>query len=243
MSQFIGHEPCPDCGGSDPLGRWDDGHGYCFNCGRYERGTNAEKLKRIKELPAGVFTVPCPPLPIDWVITLPEEARNWLQKYGITYVETSKQGFRWSDSHQALIMPVYDDFGTLQFWQIRSFGKNFAKKYLTFGSKEGYDHIIGDLSHETLVLVEDYLSAIKVGRWAAACPLFGSEVSIERKNRLVHKFKSLILWLDFDKRKSAIAWKIANRAFFEKDVNVIWNEKDPKACTDEQIQKQLQGHI
>lgn len=33
---FLGHEPCPECGSSDNLGRWDDGHAYCFGCGHYQ---------------------------------------------------------------------------------------------------------------------------------------------------------------------------------------------------------------
>lgn len=32
------HEPCPSCGSRDNLARYDDGHGYCFGCGHYERG-------------------------------------------------------------------------------------------------------------------------------------------------------------------------------------------------------------
>ena len=29
-NEFIGHEPCPDCGSSDGLARYKDGHGWCF---------------------------------------------------------------------------------------------------------------------------------------------------------------------------------------------------------------------
>ena len=31
-SQFLHHEPCPNCGSKDNLGRYSDGHGYCFGC-------------------------------------------------------------------------------------------------------------------------------------------------------------------------------------------------------------------
>ena len=37
-SECIGHEPCPECGSRDNLGRYDDGHGYCFGCGYWEPG-------------------------------------------------------------------------------------------------------------------------------------------------------------------------------------------------------------
>jgi twinkle protein len=31
-SVFLQHEECPSCGSSDNLGRWSDGHAYCFGC-------------------------------------------------------------------------------------------------------------------------------------------------------------------------------------------------------------------
>lgn len=35
-SEFIGKEPCPECGSRDNLARYSDGHGYCFGCSHYE---------------------------------------------------------------------------------------------------------------------------------------------------------------------------------------------------------------
>ena len=37
----IGHEPCPSCGSTDNLARYDDGHAFCFSfdCTHYEHGT------------------------------------------------------------------------------------------------------------------------------------------------------------------------------------------------------------
>lgn len=34
-ASFERHEACPSCGSSDALGRWSDGHGYCFSCEKY----------------------------------------------------------------------------------------------------------------------------------------------------------------------------------------------------------------
>ena len=36
-SDFVWHEPCPACGSRNNLGRYDDGHGYCFGCHYYEK--------------------------------------------------------------------------------------------------------------------------------------------------------------------------------------------------------------
>lgn len=40
-STCVGHEPCPKCGSRDNLGRYSDGHGFCFGCGHYETAQGA----------------------------------------------------------------------------------------------------------------------------------------------------------------------------------------------------------
>ena len=42
---FITHEPCPSCGSKDNLARYSDGHGYCFGCQHYEKGTEMEEAQ------------------------------------------------------------------------------------------------------------------------------------------------------------------------------------------------------
>lgn len=42
MSEFVGHEPCPECGSKDNLARYDDGHAHCFGCDYFEKGTDDE---------------------------------------------------------------------------------------------------------------------------------------------------------------------------------------------------------
>lgn len=37
-SRLLRHEACPACGSRDNLGRYTDGHGFCFGCGHYEKG-------------------------------------------------------------------------------------------------------------------------------------------------------------------------------------------------------------
>ncbi|ESY41893.1 DNA primase [Mesorhizobium sp. LNJC384A00] len=45
-SEFLHHEPCPECGSSDALGRYTDGHGHCFSCGHYEPGDGQPATER-----------------------------------------------------------------------------------------------------------------------------------------------------------------------------------------------------
>lgn len=45
-STFVQHEPCPECGSSDNLARYTDGHGFCFGCNHYEHGEGNESVGR-----------------------------------------------------------------------------------------------------------------------------------------------------------------------------------------------------
>ena len=46
-STCVGHEPCPKCGSSDNLARYDDGHAHCFGmgCDHWEPATEGSKAK------------------------------------------------------------------------------------------------------------------------------------------------------------------------------------------------------
>ena len=39
-SEFLRHEPCPDCGSSDALSVYSDGHTFCFSCQTHTRSNN-----------------------------------------------------------------------------------------------------------------------------------------------------------------------------------------------------------
>jgi len=41
-SQFVRHEPCPNCTSSDAFAVYSDGGGYCFSCGHHVRGSGAD---------------------------------------------------------------------------------------------------------------------------------------------------------------------------------------------------------
>jgi hypothetical protein len=94
------------------------------------------------------------------------------------------------------------------------------------------------VTHKSLVLVEDSLSAIKVGRQAPCEPLFGSSISLSKLIRLVKPFKHIFVWLDSDKLHAArqIAEQIG---LLGKPAHVIYTELDPKYESDETIQKLL----
>ena len=55
-TQGVTHEPCPKCGSKDNLGRYPDGHAYCFgdSCSYYEHGNDSAPIQDIPKS-NGVF--------------------------------------------------------------------------------------------------------------------------------------------------------------------------------------------
>jgi len=47
-SEFVQHEPCPECGSRDNLARYDDGHAYCFGCNYIEKAGGEQKVNTHK---------------------------------------------------------------------------------------------------------------------------------------------------------------------------------------------------
>ena len=187
-------------------------------------------------------------LPSDFSYSIAPRAIEWLRKYNITDEEINRERFGWSDSKQYLVFPVFDLYDNLLLWQGRYFGPNEAHpRFFTSGTPETVFHILdakGRLdirdgavwSSNCVLLVEDYLSAVKVGRQFPAMPLFGSEISLDRIRKLSGHVTSLVIWLDRDKLKSAVKARFKALAYFT-TVSVIVADKDPKEYDDERIRQ------
>lgn len=221
------------------MGVWDDGHRWCFGCGAYEGRNGLQKLETLrKKIKNGSVPVT---LPYDCSDNFPISVRNWLLKYDLGQPDIVKYKFQYSFDKEMLIMPVYDIYDNLLMWQGRYFGdnKNYPK-YITKGDPSKVDHILGDMSNHRLVLVEDYISAIKVGQVTTVMPLFGSHLSDERLARLSRHFTNLVLWLDADKAKESLAFRDKARSLFMY-VSVVSTKKDPKALYKADIENTLRG--
>jgi twinkle protein len=60
-SEFVAHEPCPECGSDDNLARYSDGHAFCFGCNYYahadgEKASSEERPKINPELIHGQYS-------------------------------------------------------------------------------------------------------------------------------------------------------------------------------------------
>lgn len=252
-SRCIAHEQCPACAKigrdskGDNLGVYDDDHKYCFSCGYYSPPTLSKlnlifnKTKEIEETTNQDLA-----LPEDVTTTIDWQALTWLEQYSITRADILKHRILWSPKRLLLIFPIFSENNTLLMWQGRSFDPLKKYKWFTKGKPEEIFHIIEPPSNypaliEALVVVEDIVSAIKVGQIIPCMPLFGSHLSRKRLNRLAAMYNKLIIWLDYD--KTPMAYKYEREAkIFGMDSFVVQTILDPKAQTMYNIRDILWRH-
>lgn len=235
-------ERCPKCAAKgkdtrgDNLAIYSDGHKWCFACQYHEPSDHiklleaaiSEKVKEKKETRVS--------LPATASKTIDHEGLNWLAKYGIMREEIIDNDIRWCPIRKALIFPIRDAMGRLLGYQRRNFDPSWKQKWLYCGEWNEHLHIIGSVknSDKPIVIVEDIVSAIKVGRHARGLCIFGSHVRTSTILRVRWLTKLLIFWLDADKYLESI--KQAKRAqIVNLPTHVIHTEKDPKEYSDDEI--------
>lgn len=241
MSSFIKHIPCPKCHSRDNRGVYTDGHEWCWGCHDY---LPPQDIRYIPKVIEDIHSTSLN-LPYDCTKDIPITPLKWLKQYGLSNKEIIDNHYVWSGSRELLIAKVLSsqqaeggDDEDLILWQGRYFGsdpnvpKNFNK-----GRVSETLYIIGN--GEPLVLVEDLVSAIKVGRQTSCMVLFGSGIDTGRLYKLSKRFKYLKVWNDMDKldeaRKTA---KKASQFDFE-DITVIQTDLDPKCYSDMEIKEWL----
>lgn len=190
---------------------------------------------RIDRIPHHMWNVKA--LPDKANLSLGLEAKLWLKSYGIQDKEVKKHGLLWDDDRQWLIFPYRSASKQLLGWQARCFDPVSVKrgdKWFTFGPKSEIMYYVGlekANGNDIIIVVEDIISAIKVGRQWAALPLFGSVIGLGTLTRLAVPFQKIGVWLDRDKAAES-RHEASRAAQYIKDVFPIITEKDPKQYSD-----------
>lgn len=244
-SRLLRHIECPKChikGRKKTCGVFDDGHEYCFYpCGYYKPSSLKARMERKK------MTTP----ENKGVQALPADTRDdyfsdvclhWLGKYGITTKEMIAYDIRWSSSKQWLIFPFRGGTTSIIAWQARCFAPDAKTKWFSQGKLDDLVHIVnasGYKNENGVCVVEDIVSAIKVGRSYPCMCNFGSHVSDVKLVRLYNNVTSGVkIWLDKDKTKEAMKFcKHAGSIGLQPEV--VMSELDPKQYSDDEIKQFL----
>jgi hypothetical protein len=158
-------------------------------------------------------------LPEDFSSTISLDGLAWLAKYNVTTAERDFYGFGYSSRYNRLVLPLFNMSGLIG-WQGRALGKITSDypKYMTFVNghqpRFWFDSRHGINTHREyedrlkIVLVEDIVSAVKVGRQYRTLGLIGSYIREEmivwflKVHKLLPNFK-IYIWLDPDKHTEA----------------------------------------
>ena len=245
---------CPKCAltnkdrSNDNLANYKDGHSYCYSCHYYKQANDLQTLKNKLKAPQNVqshsphipmLVSPHPDNMLDYDI--PAKARLWLDKYGITKEEIVFNGLWYDLVKDLLVFPIYDGV-RLVCTNGRYFGSDTNHpKYVTRGSKSAYFKLFPKESN-VYVLVEDFVSAIKVGRQYNCIPLLGSTIPDRLLLSLIPSNPVLRIWLDPDKITEAMKESEHARQWHPSCATII-TEMDPKDYTDEGIKDEVESTI
>jgi len=113
-----------------------------------------------------------------------------------------------------------------------------GSRWKAWGDKTQHAEIIGDVALSPItVVVEDLISAHKVGQVYTTLPLFGINVSTAHLKALQRLSKPIVLWLDWDQR--GLVAKRATRISLLTGlpVYVLHTRKDPKLLSVKEIKE------
>jgi twinkle protein len=192
-SVCVAHEPCPECGSRDNLGRYSDGHGYCFGCGHYEPGDGQvtperKERKHVQGL-----------IPLGEAQALPKRklTEETCQKWGYTVSTYNGQPVQ--------IANFRDTSGQVVFQKVRFKNKDF----LSFGDKkEGglYGQHLWRDGGKKIVITEGEIDAMSVSqlqghKWPVVSLPNGVQSArraIQDSFEWLNRFEEVILMFDND---------------------------------------------
>lgn len=228
------HTQCPKCASlgkdnhKDNLAIYPNNSKYCFSCGYYQSGNNSYVKPTTKTYK----------LPYDSNISFPIEYCSYLNKY-LTKYEISHNLIIWSNTYNRLIFPIIN--------QNSFIGRSLTEKpkWKFYGQKQNLIYLLGRINSNTIIITEDIISAIIVGRQnICTLPIFGTHISTTLLQKLKNKYNKtkFILWLDKDKEATSLNYyyKFKQLNF---NISYISTNKDPKEYSNEEIRIILENVI
>ncbi len=231
-SFVTGQGPCdqPGCKSSDAKTTYSDGHAWCFSCNHYFPAAYRSNF-------GGPYDVPKPAselYPNRQKVTRINCAMNWdwLKKYDLDDVEIDQNFFYAPISGRHVFM--HRDEEGKEFYEARSVSPySQGPKTLQYGDKPTI--FMGYAESKVLVIVEDIVSAIKVGRFYGTMPLFGAHLSTVQMASIGRKLKpdNVVIWMDCN--KYSVGMEYARQLGLLVPTVAIQTKEDPKAQDESSI--------
>lgn len=219
--------------------RKDDGsvHAKCFRCGQWGVHNVRGKYTGIVDT-----STKDKEIKIEYDIDKwPGKALWWVNQYGLTELELEFYEFGYSEEMRRVIIPIWwaeEKVG----WQARKiYDEDTGPKYITSGKALPGFMLKGVHNSGEIVLVEDVISAIKVGRQTHTCALLSTNPT---KNLMDYTklFRTFKIWLDMDNPQVVrAALKLMKSLRIFGDTKLIVSPKDPKYYSDYDIRGWLYG--
>lgn len=230
------------CSGSSKslvIKRTDDGiiHVNCFRCGGW--GTHNGSVRKVLRTTESIkHSHRHLSIPSDTAFSFAEwspKAHAWISRYGITEAETKEHKIGYSDSLRRIVFPVFDSEGLAMMQTRRIYDDDPKPKYVTYKNRECIKIVPSPCSN-VLCLTEDYLSAIKCGRFVDSMPVFSTKLTTFQLSKIVQMYHKFIIFFDDDNhivKKNQIQLLYKLQQFGE--CRLITGEKQPKELSDSEL--------
>jgi hypothetical protein len=207
---------------------------HCFSCGFHKFPKNyIPSGNKEEKINAAV-------LPIDFTREVPSYALKWLLQFGLPFTYW-RPFIGWSESHSRLVFTV----GTGPSFSVGRFIKGEGRscfgyktqskgerKWFVWGESHKAAHVFGNpQTSEQIVLVEDLISAHKVGNVSATICLFGTNIFSACIPVLRHYSLPIVLWLDKDQEETMPKKARWLQIVTGLPVRYIVTKNDPKLLT------------
>jgi len=198
-------------------------------------------------------------IPHDFTLSLPEQAAAWFLKGGVPLALVRSYGFGWSAALGRVVLPVREA-GKLTATIARSIDGTKPKYIAQMADKQAIfasdpatrlpSAIKAQASFwPALVVTEDILSAVRVGRIVRAVAILGTASSDERiaailrvleRGEVCAGVQRIGIWTDPDKAGLRASWLLHRSLELQGyEVRRITSARDPKLHTDREIRELL----
>lgn len=259
---YGGRDKIQCCGRDASMSIKHDSKGYfayCHRCGGPERGFEPhgtlslasilERKKVLENIKSGELK-----LPKDFTTDIPAMHSVWLLRAGVTLPIAKAYGFGYSAYWNRVILPVYDAKGLAAFTARSTIGER--PKYIArYRDASAYFHARIELAlpsamddpsyySRSLVVTEDILSAVRVGRLRSSFALLGTGTGDTQIAAILAASRNgevpVYLWLDGDRAGRVSSSKLRRTLeLCGVRVLVISTDRDPKLYSNRVIHEIL----